>query len=80
MEFEHGGIAIAPVLTAFLQVLKINGYVKKETIPLISILLGLMVGVFVFSDGDIATGVIRGLYIGLTPMGLYEGMDSLNKD
>lgn len=77
MEFEYAGIPIIAMLSALLEILKRNGYLRKETIPLVSIFLGILAGVFLFSNGDLKVGIVQGIWIGLAPMGLYEGIDSL---
>ena len=69
---EYAGIAIVPLLIGILEVFKKLGLSKKY-IPVISLFPGIGIGIALFADGDIKTGIIQGIYIGLSAVGLYSG-------
>lgn len=68
---EYAGIAIIPLVIGLLEVLKKIG-VNEKYIPVFSLVLGLVFGMF-FIGGDIQKGVIQGIYIGLSAVGLFSG-------
>lgn len=72
MEMEFAGILIVPLIIGLLEVAKKSG-LNKKTIPILSLIIGLIAGIFLFSNGDILTGVVQGLYMGLSSVGLYSG-------
>ena len=69
---EYAGIAIIPLLIGILEVFKKLG-LNKKYIPVISLLLGIGVGIALFAAGDFKAGIIKGIYIGLSAVGLYSG-------
>lgn len=69
---EYAGIAIIPLLIGILEVIKKLG-INKKYIPIISLLLGIGTGILLFTDGDFKVGIIKGIYIGLSAVGLYSG-------
>lgn len=69
---EYAGVAIIPLLIGILEVFKKLG-LSKEYIPVISLLLGIGIGIALFADGDMKAGIIQGIYIGLSAVGLYSG-------
>lgn len=68
---EFAGIAIIPLLIGLLEVIKKIG-VKEKYIPIFAIVFGLIIGI-VFLSSDIKEGIIIGIYIGLSAVGLYSG-------
>ena len=69
---EYAGIAIIPLLIGLLEMFKKVG-LKEKYIPIISVSLGIIIGIFLFSDGDLKVGLIQGIFIGLSAVGLYSG-------
>lgn len=69
---EYAGITIIPLLIGILEVIKKLG-INKKYIPIISLLLGIGTGILLFADGDLKAGIIKGIYIGLSAVGLYSG-------
>lgn len=69
---EYAGIAIVPLLIGILEVFKKIG-LKERFVPVFSLILGIGTGIALFADGDIKTGVIQGIFIGLSAVGLYSG-------
>ena len=71
-EMIFGGIPIIALLMGLLEVVKKIG-VNPKYIPVISVVLGVTSGIVLFGQGDIKVGVIQGMYIGLSAVGLYSG-------
>jgi len=69
---EYAGIAIIPLLIGILEVFKKLG-VNQKHIPVISLIIGVGLGIALFSAGDLKAGIIQGIYIGLSAVGLYSG-------
>lgn len=69
---EYAGIAIIPLLVGLLEVFKKVG-LREKYVPVFSLILGVGTGIGLFSDGDLKVGVIQGIYIGLSAVGLYSG-------
>lgn len=69
---EYGGIAIIPLLIGILEVFKKLG-LKDKYIPVVSVVLGITIGIGLFGDGDIKIGLVQGIFIGLSAVGLYSG-------
>lgn len=69
---EYAGIAIIPLLIGILEIFKRLG-VKDKIIPVISVAAGLVIGISLFAEGDLKVGIVQGVYIGLSAVGLYSG-------
>lgn len=69
---EYAGIAIIPLLIGILEMLKKAG-VNDKIIPVISVIAGIGLGIALFAAGDLKAGIIQGIYIGLSAVGLYSG-------
>ena len=69
---EYAGIAIIPLLIGLLEVFKKLG-LNDKYVPIFSVVLGIGTGIALFSEGDLATGIIQGAFIGLSAVGLYSG-------
>lgn len=69
---EYRGIAIIPLLIGILEVLKKVG-LKEKYVPVASVLLGIVIGIGLFGNGDIRAGLVQGIFIGLSAVGLYSG-------
>lgn len=72
---EYAGIAIVPLLIGVLEVFKKVG-LKEKFIPICSLVLGIGVGISLADTGDILSGIVQGLFIGLSAVGLYSGTKS----
>lgn len=68
---EYIDLVLIPVLIGILEAIKRTGF-NSKFIPVLSIILGIMFGV-VFSGLSIKEGIITGIYIGLSAVGLYSG-------
>lgn len=71
-EFTVYGIALVPVVTGLIQLLKMSGLPKKYT-PFMSLLLGVLAGYYYLAPDDPPRAVFLGLVIGLSAVGLYSG-------
>ena len=69
---EYAGIAIIPLLIGILEIFKKVG-VNEKYIPVISVIAGIGLGIALFAAGDFKAGIIQGIYIGLSAVGLYSG-------
>lgn len=76
---EYAGIGIIPLLIGILEVLKRIG-LNEKFVPVISLLLGITIGLFLISNGDIKDGIVQGVYIGLSAVGLYSGAKNTLKN
>jgi len=69
--FETYDIAVVPLIIGLVQLAKRAG-LKAKYSPFVAVLLGVIFGVFYFSD-SIKEGILIGLVIGLSASGLYSG-------
>lgn len=72
MELTYVGIPIIALIMGVLEVFKWAG-VNTRFIPIISLVLSIPTGIFLFSDGDIFAGIVIGTFIGLSSVGLFSG-------
>jgi len=70
-EFNVYGIALVPVIVGLSELLKKSGVPKKFT-PVTSVLLGLVFGITYLAPGDIKQGILFGLVLGLSAVGLFS--------
>jgi len=78
MEFQVYGLALIPLLIAIIAVFTNLGLPKKFA-PVVSVVLGIVVGIIYLAPGDIKQGVIIGLALGLSSVGLYSGTKNTMK-
>lgn len=76
---EYSGIGIIPLLIGILEVLKQIG-LRDKLVPLTSLILGIVIGVSFISPVDIKAGIVQGIYIGLSAVGLYSGAKNILKN
>lgn len=69
---EYLILVLVPILIGLLEVVKKAKLFDDRFIPLVSLVLGLILGV-VFSGFNIKDGIIAGLFLGLSAVGLYSG-------
>ncbi|MBM7582163.1 L-cystine uptake protein TcyP (sodium:dicarboxylate symporter family) [Caldicoprobacter guelmensis] len=68
-------IAIIPLIVGIVELLKQIGLPSKFA-ALVSVLLGIAIGVVYLSPDDIKKGILVGLALGLAASGLYSGTKS----
>lgn len=69
---EYTSVAIVPLLIGVLEVFKKLG-LNHKYIPMFSLILGIGIGLALFGGGDAIEGIIEGIFIGLSAVGLYSG-------
>jgi mannose/fructose/N-acetylgalactosamine-specific phosphotransferase system component IIC len=72
MDFQIYGLALIPLLIAVIAMLTTLGLPKRFA-PVVSVALGIVVGIIYLSPGDIKQGIMIGLALGLSSVGLYSG-------
>ncbi|WP_027724615.1 hypothetical protein [Tuberibacillus calidus] len=72
MNFNLQDIALIPALVGVIQLLNLTGLPKKLS-PIISLILGILIGIFYVSPGDLKTGILSGVVLCLSSLGLYSG-------
>lgn len=72
MEAEAYSIMLIPIVLGAVEVLK-NVGLPQRFCPLASLGIGILLGGVYLSDGDIKKGVLKGIYIGLSAVGMYSG-------
>lgn len=65
-------LVLIPILTGISELAKRVGLPAKWT-PLFSVMLGVVFGVLYVSPNDFMSGIVNGLVIGLSSVGLYSG-------
>ncbi len=68
---EFAGIYIVGLIIGISEVFKKAG-INNRYIPILNLILGLLAGMFLLGD-DIKSGVVIGIFIGLSASGLYSG-------
>lgn len=71
-ELTYVGIPVVALVIGILEIFKRTG-LNPKYIPLTSLILGIPTGVLLFSEGDLKKGVVIGVFIGLSSIGLYSG-------
>lgn len=71
--FEAYGIALVPVVVGLVYVLRVAG-VPARFLPLLSVLIGGVLGYVFLSQGDPRRGILAGLVIGLSAIGTWSGV------
>lgn len=66
------GIALVPVVTGMVQLLKMSGLPKKYT-PITSLILGILSGYYYLAPDDPPKAIFMGIVVGLSAVGLYSG-------
>ncbi|WP_128896190.1 hypothetical protein [Longirhabdus pacifica] len=76
MEFEIYNIALIPVIIGIVSVLKSVGFPSKYA-SLVSIGLGIPLGVFYLAPSNLSEGILVGITLGLASSGLYSGTKNI---
>ncbi|MGH4118858.1 hypothetical protein [Clostridium sp.] len=72
MDYDYKGIALIPIITILVDVIKKAG-LPKNFAPLASLILGVIAGLVFENNGDIKNAIITGLIMGMSASGLYSG-------
>lgn len=73
---EITDVLLIGVIIAIVELLK-NAGVPSKLLPFIALVLGLLGGTIYLFQGDIKTGIIAGLMMGLSASGVYSGYSTL---
>lgn len=69
---EYLTLVLVPIIIGVLEVIKRADLFDSKFIPIFSIFLGVLLGI-IFTGFNIKDGIIAGLFIGLSAVGLYSG-------
>lgn len=69
---EYLGIPITGLIIGILEGFKKLG-LNEKYVPIFSVILGVTSGVLLTTSGDIKEGIVLGLAMGLSAVGLYSG-------
>ena len=72
MNTEYMELVLIPILIGVLEAIKRTGF-NSKFIPALSIILGILIGI-VYSGFELKEGVLSGVFIGLSAVGLYSGV------
>ena len=79
MNFTYKGIALIPVITLLVNIIKKAG-IPNRFAPLISLMIGLVFGILFLSDGDLKQGILMGIVMGMSASGLYSNGKEITKN
>lgn len=65
-------VALIPIITGFVGVFSQLG-LRKKFAPIVSLILGLLIGVFYVYSDDLKGGILVGIMLRLSATGLYSG-------
>lgn len=69
-------VVLIPLIIGIVELLKFTG-LHKKLLPLVSLLLGVLAGVFYVYPDDLKGGILVGLMMGLSASGMYSGGKAL---
>lgn len=71
MEFSYEGIALIPIITVMVNLIKRIG-LPNDLAPFVSIAIGIVFGIMFLSNGNIKMGILAGIIMGTSASGLYS--------
>lgn len=69
-------LVLVPILIGVLEAIKKTEIINVKYIPVLSLVLGVLLGI-VFSGFELRDGILSGLFIGLSAVGLFSGTRSV---
>lgn len=69
-------VALIPLIIGIVELLKFTG-LRKKLLPIVSLLFGVLAGIFYVYPGDLKGGILVGLMMGLSASGMYSGGKAL---
>lgn len=78
LENPYIALLLIPILVGILEAIKKADFINTKYMPLISIVLGIGIGI-VFTEFAIKDGIIAGLFIGLSAVGLFSGQKNIRE-
>lgn len=76
MDAEVFGVALVPLILGLVELCKQSGLPDKWS-PVLSVLLGLLAGMFALDVSNLYEGIVVGLALGLSATGLYSGTKNM---
>jgi hypothetical protein len=68
-------LVVVPIIIAIVQAIKLTGFVKDHYAPLVSILVGIIIGFLAnHNSADLTATLLSGAVYGLMASGLYSGI------
>lgn len=78
MDVEVFGVALVPIILGLVELFKRTGFPDKWS-PVLSVILGLLAGVYLLDTGSLSEGIVVGLALGLSATGLYSGTKNVKE-
>ncbi|KPU27910.1 hypothetical protein TR13x_00730 [Caloranaerobacter sp. TR13] len=72
MDFQAYDISVVPLIM-FLTKLAYDLGVPKKFCPLVSLILGIIIGIAYFAPNNILKGIIIGIFLAASSVGFYSG-------
>jgi len=82
---EVYGVAIIPIVVGLVEVAKTGGLPNRFA-PILALMLGILAGIFYLEPENVKEGVLKGVVVGLSSVGLYSatrnvvGKKQMNKN
>lgn len=73
MDYSVYGVALLPVIIGLLEIIKAFK-VPTKYIPLISLAIGILMGIFFIAPGEYPKAILLGIQLGLAAVGLHSGV------
>ncbi len=70
--FEIYDVVLIPLIMGLVELFKQVG-ISKKILPIISLTLGIVIGVVYLAEMDLKQGILVGAMLGLSASGLYSG-------
>jgi hypothetical protein len=68
-------LVVVPIIIAIVQAIKLTGFVKDHFAPIVSILVGIIIGFLAHhNSADLTATLLSGAVYGLMASGLYSGI------
>lgn len=73
MDSSIYGVALLPIIIGLLEIVKMFK-VPTKYIPLISLAIGILMGIFFIAPGEYPKAILLGIQLGLAAVGLHSGV------
>lgn len=78
MDIQVFGISAVGAIVAVVTLLKEIGFPQKYA-PVVSVILGILTGIFLVDPSNLQQGVVDGLALGLSAVGLFSGVKNVKE-
>lgn len=79
MDFQMFEMSVVGTIMALIDRLKDVGMPRKFS-PIVAIALGLLAGVFVIYPHDLTKGIVEGLFVGLSAIGVHSSVKNTREE